>query len=119
MNRPMVGQNSELKTIMRRLSWFTLLFAAGGIPTVLVLHADSGKTESNAAQAEVTLTNRLAPSQTDPEIGWVTARLLEQHHFVQHPFDDNFSEKFFERYIEMLDPQKLHFTQGDFNEFAS
>jgi len=87
---------------------------------VLVLHADSGKSEAKAPEtAEVALTNRLAPGPSDAEIGYVTARLLEQHHFLQHSFDDNFSEKFFERYIETLDPQKLHFTQGDLDEFAS
>ncbi|HEX5221559.1 MAG TPA: carboxy terminal-processing peptidase [Verrucomicrobiae bacterium] len=106
---------------MRRLSWFTLLLAAGGIPAVLVLHADSsgGKTEANAPQVEVTLSDRLAPGPSDAEIAYVTARLLEQHHFLQQPLDDNLSEKFFERYIETLDPQKLHFTQADLNEFAT
>jgi carboxyl-terminal processing protease len=105
---------------MRRFSWLTLLFAAGAIPTVvLVMHADSGKAEAKAPQAEVTLSNRLAPGPTDPEVGWVAARLLEQHHFVQQSFDDSMSEKFFERYIETLDPQKLHFTQGDLSEFAT
>ena len=105
---------------MRRFSWFSLLFAAGVIPIVLVLHADSAKTDAPAADhPDGALTNRLAPGPTDAEIGYVTARLLEQYHFVQHPFDDNISEKFFERYIETLDPQKLHFTQVDLNEFAS
>jgi len=105
---------------MRRLSWFSLLFAAGGIPLVLVLHADTAKTDSQAPDTtDSALTNRLAPGPTDAEIGYVTARLLEQYHFVQHPLDDSFSEKFFERYIETLDPQKLHLTQEDLNEFAS
>ena len=106
---------------MRRLSWFSLLFAAGGIPIVLVLHADTAKTDAPALDptTQSTLTNRLVAGPTDAEIGYVTARLLEQYHFVQHPLDDNFSEKFFERYIETLDPQKLHFTQEDLNEFAS
>jgi carboxyl-terminal processing protease len=113
------GSKQRLKTIIRPLSWFALLFAAGGIPTVLVLHADSPKTEANAPETiEVALTNRLAPGPGDAEIGYVTARLLEQNHFIQHPLDDNFSEKFFERYVETLDPQKLHFTQADLNEFV-
>jgi len=102
---------------MKRFSWFSMLFAACGIPVVLVLHADTSKTSPATETAEVS--NRLAPGPSDPEIGYVTARLLEQHHFVQHPLDDGFSEKFFERYIETLDPQKLHFTQADLKEFAS
>ena len=104
----------------RRLSWLALLLAAGGIPMVLVLRADTPKAATTAPEpAKVVLTNRLAPGPGDGEIAYVTARLLEQNHFIQHPLDDNFSEKFFERYIEYLDPQKLHFTQADLDEFAS
>lgn len=104
----------------KRLSWLALLLAAGGIPAALVLRADTTKSApASTATAPVTLTNRLAPGLGDPEISYVTARLLEQNHFIQQPFDDSVSEKFFDRYIETLDPQKLHFTQQDLNEFAS
>ncbi len=106
--------------MIRRLSWLALLLVAGGIPVVLVLHADTPKAATATPELEsAALTNRLAPGLGDPEIAYVTARLLEQNHFIQHPLDDNYSEKFFERYIETLDPQKLHFTQGDLDEFAS
>jgi carboxyl-terminal processing protease len=98
-----------------------LLFA-GGIPAVLVLHADNpGGTAATATveSSKAGVTNHLAPGPGDPEIAYVTARLLEQNHYLQHPFDDDISAKFFDRYIETLDPQKLHFTQGDLDEFAS
>jgi len=86
----------------------------------LVLRADTPKAAPAPPEGpETVLTNRLAPGLGDPEIGYVTARLLEQNHFLQHPFDDSISEKFFERYIETLDPQKLHFTQQDLDEFAT
>ncbi|MFO1511328.1 MAG: carboxy terminal-processing peptidase [Verrucomicrobiota bacterium] len=104
----------------KRLSWLALLLAAGGIPTVLVLRADTPKATAPATETDTpALTNRLSPGLGDPEIAYVTARLLEQNHFLQHPLDDNFSEKFFARYIETLDPQKLHFTQADLDEFAT
>jgi len=86
---------------------------------VLVLHADSVKNDTKPSDGEAAPSSRLAPGPGDAEIGYVTARLLEQHHFIQHPLDDSLSEKFFERYVETLDPQKLHFTQADLNEFAS
>lgn len=104
----------------KRFSWLALLLIAGGIPAALGLNADTTKpSPAPAPGPEGAQTNRLAPGPGDAEIGYVTARLLEQNHFVQQPFDDTVSEKFFERYIETLDPQKLHFTQADLNEFAS
>jgi carboxyl-terminal processing protease len=121
LNESPYGRSKQrLKPMIRRLSWLALLLAAGGIPAGLVLRADTpNAATATPTPADGTLTNRLAPGPGDPEIAYVTARLLEQNHFLQHPLDDSFSEKFFERYLETLDPQKLHFTQADLNEFAS
>jgi len=106
--------------MIKRLIWLALLLAAGGIPVALVLRAETPKAVAAPPDsAELALTNRVAPGLGDPEIAYVTARLLEQNHFLQHTFDDSISEKFFERYIETLDPQKLHFTQADLDEFAT
>lgn len=106
--------------MIRRLSWLAALLAAGIIPTVWFLHADTpAATITTADTPKSSLTNLVAPGLGDGEIAYVTARLLEQNHFIQHSFDDSISEKFFERYLETLDPQKLHFTQEDLNEFAS
>jgi carboxyl-terminal processing protease len=116
------GSKQRLKSMIRRLSWLALLLAAGGIPVVLALRADNAHTAPAAATPEPAarvLTNEVAPGLGDGEIAYVTARLLEQNHFIQHPFDDSFADKFFDRYVETLDPQKLHFTQADLDEFAS
>ncbi len=110
----------NLNFMSRRFASLALLLAAVSLPVILILRADEpGRTpvltatvgKTNAAKA-------LAPSPDDGEIAYVTARALEQGHYRQHPFDNDYSEKFFDRYLESLDPQRLHFTQEDLKEFA-
>ncbi len=57
------------------------------------------------------------PGPLDGRITWVTAKLLEKLQYLQKPLDASTSAKFFERYLEDLDPQRLHFTQGDLAGF--
>lgn len=59
----------------------------------------------------------LSPGESDGKIAHVTAVLLRQHHYSAQPLDDGVSEKFYHRYLESLDPQRLHFTQADLAEF--
>lgn len=61
----------------------------------------------------------LVPGPVDGQIAFVTARMLEQFHYLRQPFNTKVSGKFFDRYIDLFDPLHLHFTQGDLNEFAS
>lgn len=63
-------------------------------------------------------TKLLAPTPDDGEIAYITARVLEQGHYRQHPFDDTYSERFLQMYLQALDPQRLYFTQADLAEFA-
>ncbi len=61
---------------------------------------------------------RLAPGPNDSRIAYVTARLLEEYHYSQHPLDQAVSEKFFDGYLDSLDPQHLYFLKTDIAEFA-
>ena len=75
---------------------------------------------NNGASPKTTSTKTnvaLAPGPNDGKIAYVTARLLEQNHYLRHQLDDEFSEKFLDRYLETLDPQHIHFTEGDLAEF--
>jgi carboxyl-terminal processing protease len=54
----------------------------------------------------------------DARISYVTARLLEEYHYSQHPLDEEMSKKFFDGYLEALDPQHLYFLQSDIADFA-
>ena len=59
----------------------------------------------------------LYPGPLDGKIASVTARMLERYHYLRLPFDDALSSRFFDRYLETLDPMHIHFTQGDLAEF--
>jgi carboxyl-terminal processing protease len=61
----------------------------------------------------------LVPSPNDGRIAYVTARLLEEYHYLQQPLDEGTSKKFFDGYLEELDPQRLHFLQSDIAEFTN
>jgi carboxyl-terminal processing protease len=60
----------------------------------------------------------LKPGPNDGRIAYVTARLLEEYHYSQQPLDEETSKKFFDGYLEELDPQRLHFLQSDIAQFA-
>ena len=64
-----------------------------------------------------TATRALGPGQNDGSITYVTARLLERNHYLHYRLDDELSTTFFDRYLETLDPQHMHFTQEDISEF--
>ncbi len=103
----------------QRLVLTALLLAAGYFTTLPLLYADVPTNTAPAAATSVASTNLLAPGSDDAQIAYVAARALEQNHFRQHLLTDEYSEKFFDRYIEALDPQRLHFTQEDLASFAS
>ena len=62
--------------------------------------------------------SQLAPGPNDSRIAYVTARLLEEYHYSQHPLEQEVSEKFFDGYLDSLDPQHLFFLKSDIAEFA-
>jgi len=60
----------------------------------------------------------LRPGPNDPQIAYVTARLLEEFHYSQQLVDKDLSPKFFDAYVEELDPRHENFLQSDLVEFA-
>jgi carboxyl-terminal processing protease len=64
-----------------------------------------------------TALTRLQPGPNDARIAHVTARLLEEYHYSQHPLDTELSEKFFDGYLDSLDPRHENFLQSDLTEF--
>ncbi len=61
---------------------------------------------------------RLSPGPNDGRIAYVTARLLDNYNYSQQPFDTEMSERFFDNYIETLDPRRENFLQSDIDEFS-
>jgi carboxyl-terminal processing protease len=60
----------------------------------------------------------LGPGPNDPRIAYVTARLLEEFHYSQQLLDTDISKKFFDGYLETLDPRHELFLQSDLAGFA-
>ncbi len=60
----------------------------------------------------------LTPDPSDGSIAYWTARLLEEIHYSQQPLDSEMSKKFFDGYLEALDPGRENFLQSDVDEFA-
>ena len=104
----------------RKLALAGLLLAVGfGLPAAEATR-DPAPAITLAVAPEVSPTatpHPLAPGPNDGKIVCVAAQMLEVNHYSHHPLDDEFSVKFFERYLEALDPQHLHFTQEDLTEF--
>ena len=76
-------------------------------------------TQTNVSPALTTQTNiLLTPGPNDARIAYVTARLLEEFHYSQQLLDTEISEKFFDGYLETLDPRHENFLQSDIAEFT-
>jgi carboxyl-terminal processing protease len=56
---------------------------------------------------------------TDANIAQVEADLLQTWQYSQHPFDQEISGRFWERYLETLDYSHIYFLQSDINEFEA
>ncbi len=73
---------------------------------------------SGLLQAKPAAPPPLTPGPNDGNIAYITARLLEEFHYSQHPFDKEMSGKFFDSYVDSFDPQHLYFLQSDIDDFA-
>jgi carboxyl-terminal processing protease len=60
----------------------------------------------------------LKPGPNDARTAFIAARLLEEYHYSQRPLDGDLSAKFFDGYIDSLDPRHENFLQSDIDEFA-
>jgi carboxyl-terminal processing protease len=94
--------------IMRYLIKTSVLIALLALPGLCLL---AGPVNTNAPA-------RLAPGPNDGRIAYVTARLLENYHYSQQPLDAEMSRKFYDGYLQALDPRRENFLQSDIDEFA-
>ncbi len=60
----------------------------------------------------------LEPKEEYGQIAKTFGWALQRSHYTRSKFNDEISGKFFDRYLEVLDPQKVYFLQSDFDEFA-
>lgn len=59
----------------------------------------------------------LDPRAHDPALAGIVAFSLERFHYTGHRIDDPLSSKWFDRYIESLDPNRMFFLAEDIHGF--
>ena len=59
----------------------------------------------------------LRPSLTHQKALLLTTRVMARYHYKKHNLDNSLSAAILESYLEMLDPNKSFFTNGDVTEF--
>jgi carboxyl-terminal processing protease len=89
----------------------------------LVLPLGAAETSPATTLASTNFTtateSRLHPNREDGRIAFITARLLEELHYTHKPFDESISSRFLNQYLEMFDPQRIHFLQSDLADFEN
>jgi carboxyl-terminal processing protease len=95
---------------MRHIKIILLAFLASVAPPFFPIVASAADATNAPAP--------LLPGPNDGRIAYMTARLLEEFHYSQQPLDVEMSKKFFDGYVEALDPRRENFLQSDLAEFA-
>jgi carboxyl-terminal processing protease len=107
-----------IKSIVRILLLLTCLELA--LPLFGAETSSPTNTAPSAALAESAKWNtpvHIVPGTNDIRIAHLTARMLEQFHYLHQRFDAKISSRFLDSYIKSLDPQRMHFLQADIDEF--
>lgn len=61
--------------------------------------------------------DKLSPNPEDNQIAALVARLLVRYHYAHHQLDATTSSRWFDRYLDALDPMHFYFLQSDVKEF--
>ncbi|MCW8883535.1 MAG: carboxy terminal-processing peptidase [Sedimenticola sp.] len=70
-----------------------------------------------ASVREVPL-DELQPTRSQRQSTLIILRVIDEYHYKKHSLDDAMSKAVLDRYLQVLDPNKSFFTQGDFDRFA-
>jgi carboxyl-terminal processing protease len=98
-------------------TWTLPLFSAEPSEPAALEPAASAAAAAEPAPKTNLVFHPVSPGGSDGAIAFATARMLERYHYLREPFTTAVSTNFFHRYIEMFDPQRLHFLQSDLAEF--
>jgi carboxyl-terminal processing protease len=103
------------KTTMHRVRNFSLTLL---IPAVaLAVWVGCQTSRSSVPDLPTLPASSLKPGPNDARIAHVAAALLENYHYSQQPLDEELSKKFFDGYVDSLDPRHENFLQSDLAEF--
>ena len=111
----MLGQIVFMPTTMHRVRNLSLALLLPAVALAIWAGCETSKSDVPALPALPA--TGLKPGPNDARIAHVTARLLENSHYLQQPLDENLSKKFFDGYVDSLDPRHENFLQSDLAEF--
>ncbi|MCA9216478.1 MAG: carboxy terminal-processing peptidase [Planctomycetales bacterium] len=57
------------------------------------------------------------PAANERNIALVVSALVERHHLLKHPIDNEISERAMKTFLRSLDPMKVYFYQSDIDSF--
>jgi len=84
-------------------AFFLVLFVcATALVSVAVLRADP-----------------VSPSDGDRQVALAVSYFLGRDHLLQHPIDDEMSQRCLKSFLKLLDPMKVYFYQSDIDRFAT
>jgi hypothetical protein len=92
--------------------------ATPGTPAATISPTEATGSDPFLISAKYTNAVVRLPGAEDGKIAQTFALLLSKTHYTRHRFDDEISARFFDRYLEIWDPQKLFLLQSDFDEFV-
>ncbi len=103
---------------IRFLSSFKVLLLALIIISGLLLAGNFKKTDADTGGKAKPVPGLLVPTKEQAKTTKALVKKLQRYHYLDEQFDNEFSEKIFNNYIEMLDPAKAHFLVADIDEFS-
>ncbi|MEE8118729.1 MAG: S41 family peptidase, partial [Gammaproteobacteria bacterium] len=94
---------------MRKPLWAGLLSLIAG----LILAANAAGLEANRDVGG----SKLVQKPEQRVINDLVADMLKYYHYTRHELDDSLSARIYERYLEVLDPNRIYFLQQDIDSF--
>jgi len=96
-----------------KIKWVAALAA---MVLFVILGCATGKTAQSSPAKNIA--TGIDPGPNDARIAFITARLMQEVQYSEQQFDQSVSEKFFDGYLESLDPRRENFLQSDIDGFA-
>jgi len=108
-----------MPTTMHRVRNLSLALLIPAVALAIWAGCETSQSDVPSLSALPTLPpTALKPGPNDARTAFIAARLLEEYHYSQRPLDGDLSAKFFDGYIDSLDPRHENFLQSDIDEFA-
>lgn len=97
--------NLVMTHMKQKLLWLVLALASA-------VHAATGTAEAGNPPV-------LQPNAQETRAALLAAQVLTRYHYKAIPLDDALSGKIFDRYLQALDPERMHFLQSDIDAVAA